>query len=173
VTRIELDDGKYTVVHDSGAGLHALRYGEHWRDMTGDGLVLAMAQEIEDLRRRIVPVQQVSVPDGKVCVPVEVLRLYEFMAASFTPFTSQHEQIAISLRKAKAAMLAAAPAAPAADAGIVDMYRHLQKVTPYRFKKIQDASITDGGDVMYFHKDRFDAALLADMAAHCAAKGVV
>ena len=71
------------------------------------------------------------------------------------------------------AWLAAAPAAPAADAGIVDMYRHLQKVTPYRFKKIQDASITDGGDVMYFHKDRFDAALLADMAAHCAAKGVV
>ena len=35
-----------------------------------------------------------------------------------------------------------------------------------------DASITDGGDVMYFHKDRFDAALLADMAAH-RAKGVV
>ncbi len=69
--------------------------------------------------------------------------------------------------------LNAAPAAPAADAGLVDMYRHLQKVTPYRFKKIQDASITDGGDVMYFHKDRFDAALLADMAAHCAAKGVV
>lgn len=119
MTRIELDDGKYTVVHDSGAGLHALRYGEHWRDMTGDGLVLAMAQEIEDLRRRIVPVQQVSVPDGKVCVPVEVLRLYEFMAASFTPFTSQHEQIAISLRKAKAAMLAAAQAAPAADASDV------------------------------------------------------
>lgn len=66
------------------------------------------------------PVQQVSVPDGKVFVPVEVLRLYEFMAASFTPFTSQHEQIAISLRKAKAAMLAAAPAAPAADAGLVE-----------------------------------------------------
>lgn len=69
--------------------------------------------------------------------------------------------------------LNAAPAEPAADAGLVDMYRHLQKVTPYRFKKIQDESITDGGDVMYFHKDRFDAALLADMAAHCAAKGVV
>ena len=67
------------------------------------------------------------------------------------------------------AMLAAAPSAPAADAGLVDMYRHLQTVTPYRFKKIQDASVTDGGDVMYFHKDRFDAALLADMAAHCAA----
>ena len=73
----------------------------------------------EELLRLFAPVQQVSVPDGKVCVPVEVLRLYEFMAASFTPFTSQHEQVAISLRKAKAAMLAAAPAAPAADAGLV------------------------------------------------------
>ena len=71
---------------------------------------------------------------------------------------------------APVAPLYAAPAAPAADAGIVDMYRHLQKVTPYRFKKIQDASITDGGDVMYFHKDRFDAALLADMAALAAGK---
>lgn len=70
------------------------------------------------------------------------------------------------------ARLNAAQAAPAADAGLVDMYRHLQTVTPYRFKKIQDASITDGGDVMYFHKDRFDAALLADMAAH-RAKGVL
>ena len=60
-------------------------------------------------------------------------------------------------------------AQPQSDAGIVDMYRHLQKVTPYRFKKIQDASITDGGDVMYFHKDRFDAALLADMAELVAA----
>lgn len=64
--------------------------------------------------------------------------------------------------------LAAAPEAPAADAGLVDMYRHLQTVTPYRFKKIQDASVTDGGDVLYFHKDRFDAALLDDMAANCA-----
>ena len=66
------------------------------------------------------------------------------------------------------ARLNAAPAAPASDAGLVDMYRHLQTVTPYRFKKIQDASVTDGGDVLYFHKDRFDAALLDDMAANCA-----
>lgn len=79
---------------------------------------IAMWEEVK--RLNAAPVQQVSVPDGKVCVPVEVLRLYEFMAASFTPFTSQHEQIAISLRKAKAAMLAAAPAAPAADAGLVE-----------------------------------------------------
>ena len=40
-----------------------------------------------------------------------------------------------------------------------DRYRYLRKVTPYRFKKMQDAALTDGGDVMYFHADRFDAAV--------------
>ena len=86
--------------------------------------------------------------------------------ANYAGGTGPDESEDESVTKLRAIL--AAPAAPAADAGIVDMYRHLQKVTPYRFKKIQDASITDGGDVMYFHKDRFDAALLADMAAHCA-----
>ena len=38
-------------------------------------------------------------------------------------------------------------------------YRFLRKVTPYRFKKMQDAATTDGGDVLYFHADRFDAAI--------------
>lgn len=40
-----------------------------------------------------------------------------------------------------------------------DRYRKLQKLSPYRFKKMQDASTTDGGDVFYFHRDRFDAYL--------------
>lgn len=51
MTRIELEDGKYVVEHDDGAGLHALRNGQPWRDLTGDNLVLAMAQEIENLRK--------------------------------------------------------------------------------------------------------------------------
>lgn len=121
------------------------------------------------------PVQQVSVPDvlreaikwaDHLCF--ECGALVQTRAPSVHVYNKTFEAV-----QAAKAMIDAAPAAPAADAGIVDMYRHLQKVTPYRFKKIQDASITDGGDVMYFHKDRFDAALLADMAAHCAAKGVV
>lgn len=40
-----------------------------------------------------------------------------------------------------------------------ERYRWLQKATPYRFKKIQDACISDAVDVLYFHKDRFDAAV--------------
>jgi hypothetical protein len=50
--RIELMDGKYTVVNEleSGGGFHALRYGEEWRSLAGDNLVLAMYEEIERLQ---------------------------------------------------------------------------------------------------------------------------
>lgn len=45
-------DGKYTVIfHDSGKS-KALRYGEEWRDLTGDGLVLAMLQDYDDLKEQ-------------------------------------------------------------------------------------------------------------------------
>lgn len=53
MTSIELDGGKYTVVHENGEGLHALRYGGAWRDLCGDGLVLAMVQEIEQLHEEM------------------------------------------------------------------------------------------------------------------------
>jgi hypothetical protein len=43
-------------------------------------------------------------------------------------------------------------------------YHWLQKVTPYKFKKMQDASITDGGDVLYFHENRFDIEVHAAIA---------
>lgn len=48
-TRIELENGKYTVCHDNGTNFRALRHGEEWRSLAGDGLVLAMAQRIEEL----------------------------------------------------------------------------------------------------------------------------
>lgn len=49
--RHELLDGKYTIVFDEKTGrLEALRYGEPWRDLVGDGLVLAMLQEIDRLK---------------------------------------------------------------------------------------------------------------------------
>jgi hypothetical protein len=46
-------DGKYTVIQDERGGLRALRYREAWRDCTGDGLILALAQEVEELRSNI------------------------------------------------------------------------------------------------------------------------
>ena len=51
--RIKLDTGKYEVVFPEDGKLHALRYGEPWRDLTGDKLILAMMYEIERLRDQI------------------------------------------------------------------------------------------------------------------------
>jgi hypothetical protein len=51
--RVTVYHGKYTVIQDPGGGLSALRYGEPWRDCTGDGLILALAQEVEELRETV------------------------------------------------------------------------------------------------------------------------
>lgn len=53
MTKIILEDGKYTVLHENGINLRALRHGEPWRELTGDGLVLAMAQRIEELQEQL------------------------------------------------------------------------------------------------------------------------
>lgn len=44
-----LADGKYTVVkHDNGR-LEAFRYGEPWRDLTGDHLIASLLYKVDDL----------------------------------------------------------------------------------------------------------------------------
>lgn len=52
MAKIELSDGKYTVIDElgEGGGFRALRHGEEWRDLAGDNLVYAMFCEIERLR---------------------------------------------------------------------------------------------------------------------------
>ena len=46
----EFADGKYTLIFDNAGNFEALRYGDKWRDLVGDGMVLAMLQEVERLR---------------------------------------------------------------------------------------------------------------------------
>lgn len=53
MTRIELENGKYTVCHDNGSNFHALRNGEPWRSLAGDKLVFCMAAEIERLQDQL------------------------------------------------------------------------------------------------------------------------
>lgn len=50
--RINLCDGKYTIINDldNGGEFKALRYGEEWRNLTGDKLVLALFEELEKAR---------------------------------------------------------------------------------------------------------------------------
>ena len=50
MTKLELAEGKYTVILHDNYTFEALRYGEKWRDLTGDGMVFAMFQELADLR---------------------------------------------------------------------------------------------------------------------------
>lgn len=50
---VTVEDGKYTIKQDRAGRLHALRYGEEWRDLCGDGMVLCMAQEIERLHNEV------------------------------------------------------------------------------------------------------------------------
>jgi hypothetical protein len=53
---ILLSDGKYEVILDqegSKFNFHALRYGEEWRSLAGDNLVLCMFQRIQDLEDKL------------------------------------------------------------------------------------------------------------------------
>jgi len=52
-TRITLEGGKYTYIQEDGRGSRALRYGEEWRDLTGDKFVGAMAAKIEELEEKL------------------------------------------------------------------------------------------------------------------------
>lgn len=45
-------EGKYTVIFEGGK-LRAERHGTPWRSMTGDGMVLAMLQEVDDLKAKV------------------------------------------------------------------------------------------------------------------------
>jgi hypothetical protein len=51
--RVKICDGKYTVIQHPDGGLKALRYGQPWRDCAGDGLILALALEVEELREAL------------------------------------------------------------------------------------------------------------------------
>lgn len=49
----KFQDGKYTLSHTNGTNFKALRHGEPWRDLTGDGMLLAMLQEVESLDDKV------------------------------------------------------------------------------------------------------------------------
>ena len=50
---ITVGDGKYTVIQTNGGRMLATRNGEPWRDLTGDKLVLCLAQELDSARAEI------------------------------------------------------------------------------------------------------------------------
>ncbi len=67
--RVEVADGKYTVVQDKKGRLTCLRYNEPWRDCVGDNLIHALAAEVQELRDKLNQI----LPDKNVKVPKYVL----------------------------------------------------------------------------------------------------
>lgn len=64
-TRIDLVDGKYSVIVDLNNGVFkALRYGEEWRSLTGDKLVLGMFDRIVELQEEVARLQRHIAGDG-------------------------------------------------------------------------------------------------------------
>ena len=47
---VSVEGGKYTIQVDEAGRMRCLRYGEAWRDLTGDKMVLALVHEIRQLR---------------------------------------------------------------------------------------------------------------------------
>lgn len=57
--KIELENGKYTILHDeSHGGITVLRYREPWRNETGDKLMLAMTQRILELENEVAEMKE-------------------------------------------------------------------------------------------------------------------
>ncbi len=50
---VSICDGKYTIIQDASGRTKLLRYGEPWRLVTGDNVILGAAYEIEKLQERI------------------------------------------------------------------------------------------------------------------------
>lgn len=49
--RVDVAEGKYSVLHDGKGKMTALRYGEPWgRDLVGDNLVFHLAAELHETR---------------------------------------------------------------------------------------------------------------------------
>ena len=49
--KTEIKVGEYTVIHENGTNFHALRHGEPWHVLTGNNLVLALVNRIEQLEK--------------------------------------------------------------------------------------------------------------------------
>lgn len=56
---ISLDDGKYTIVENLLEGeFECLRYGEKWRDLSGNNMVLSMFYRIKELESGLIQVYE-------------------------------------------------------------------------------------------------------------------
>ena len=89
---ITVGDGKYTVVQTSDGRLVCRRNGEPWRDLTGDKLVLCLAQELDSARAEIRFLRQDS--EG-------LLRRIDTLEAENASLRKQIDQLTDDLARAR------------------------------------------------------------------------
>ena len=53
MVNVVICDGKYAIIQDESGSTNVLRYGEGWRNVTGDNVILGAAYEIQKLQDRI------------------------------------------------------------------------------------------------------------------------
>jgi len=52
--KLELQNGKYTILEDLNNGkFEALRYGNDWRNLVGDNLILALVNKVQELEDKL------------------------------------------------------------------------------------------------------------------------
>ena len=52
--KLELENGKYTIIEDLNKGkFEALRYGDDWRSLIGDNLILALVYKVQELEEKL------------------------------------------------------------------------------------------------------------------------
>jgi hypothetical protein len=55
---VTICDGKYTVIQEPTGGTRVLRYGEEWRDVTGDNVIGGLAWELQEAREKIAKLEK-------------------------------------------------------------------------------------------------------------------
>lgn len=62
------EGGKYTVIEHDDGSMEALRYGEPWRDLTGDKLIGAMLAALEEAEGKRANGNMILMPADKLAV---------------------------------------------------------------------------------------------------------
>ena len=90
--RVTVADGKYTFVQPATGGLKCLRYGEEWRSLEGDGAVLALVQEVDNLRTTLREFRD-AVAEDYVCELNSTRRpLWERVAELLVPLEKDYDK---------------------------------------------------------------------------------
>jgi hypothetical protein len=92
---VTICDGKYTVIQEPTGGTRVLRYGEEWRDVTGDNVICGLAWELQASREHIKRLEEAGSKLDKTADPFVLYAINEDFDEGPSPMSevSEHYQI--------------------------------------------------------------------------------